>query len=103
MAKTKLRQLARLIAGIAAMTGSSTAHADAVSDFYTGQTISILVGFGPGGRYDTYARTLGRHFGRHMPGNPNVVVKNVPGAAGMTLVNMLYNVSPKDGTEFGTF
>jgi tripartite-type tricarboxylate transporter receptor subunit TctC len=79
------------------------AHADAVSDFYTGRTIRIMVGFGPGGGYDVYARTLARHFGAHVPGRPNVVVQNVPGAAGLSLANSLYNVLPKDGTVFGTF
>jgi tripartite-type tricarboxylate transporter receptor subunit TctC len=78
-------------------------HADAVSDFYAGRTISIMVGFGPGGGYDLYARAIARHFGAHVPGHPNVVVQNVPGAAGLGLANSLYNVSPKDGTVFGTF
>ena len=78
-------------------------HADAVSDFYAGRTISIMVGFGPGGGYDLYARAIARHFGAHVPGQPNVVVQNVPGAAGLGLANSLYNVSPKDGTVFGTF
>ena len=82
---------------------SIAARADAVSDFYANRTINVLVGFGPGGAYDLYARTLARHFGNHVPGHPNVVVKNVPGAAGLALVNTLYNTSPKDGTEFGTF
>jgi tripartite-type tricarboxylate transporter receptor subunit TctC len=82
---------------------SAIARADAVADFYKGRTISILVGFGPGGGYDLYARAVARHFGAHMPGQPNVVVKNVPGAAGLSLVNSLYKVTPRDGTEFGTF
>jgi tripartite-type tricarboxylate transporter receptor subunit TctC len=79
------------------------AHADSVSDFYAGRTISIMVGFGPGGGYDLYARALGRHLGAHVPGHPTVVVQNVPGAAGLGLANSLYNVSAKDGTVFGTF
>jgi tripartite-type tricarboxylate transporter receptor subunit TctC len=62
-----------------------------------------MVGFGPGGGYDVYARALARHFGAHVPGHPNVVVQNVPGAAGLSLANSLFNVSPKDGTVFGTF
>ena len=79
------------------------APADPISDFYANKTVNVLVGFGPGGGYDLYARTLARHFGAHLPGRPNVVVKNVPGAAGLALVNTLYNASPKDGAEFGTF
>ena len=89
--------------GLMILSGGLAARADAVSDFYAGRTINVLVGFGPGGGYDLYARTLARHFGEHMPGKPNVVVKNVPGAAGLALVNAIYNTSPKDGTEFGTF
>lgn len=77
--------------------------ADSVADFYRGKTVSLLVGFGPGGGYDITARTLARHFGRHIPGEPNVVVRNVPGAAGLVLANSLYNISPRDGTEIGTF
>jgi hypothetical protein len=62
-----------------------------------------MVGFGPGGGYDVYARALARHFGAHLPGHPTVVVQNAPGAAGLALANSLYNVSAKDGTVFGTF
>ncbi|MDF2119522.1 hypothetical protein PY365_28555 [Roseiarcaceae bacterium H3SJ34-1] len=103
MLRASVSALGCWLASAVLLGGSAAVRADVISDFYTGQTISILVGFGPGGGYDAYARTLGRHYGKHVPGNPNVVVKNVPGAAGMTLVNMLYNISPKDGTEFGTF
>jgi hypothetical protein len=74
-----------------------------VADFYAGRTINVMVGFGPGGGYDFYARVLARHLGAHVPGHPTVVVQNLPGAAGMGLANSLYNVLPKDGTTFGTF
>jgi tripartite-type tricarboxylate transporter receptor subunit TctC len=76
---------------------------DSVADFYRGKTISIGVGFTAGGGYDLHARTLARHMGRHIPGNPNIVVKNVPGAAGLTLANQMFNTAPKDGTEMATF
>ena len=76
---------------------------DAVANFYRGKTITIGVGFTAGGGYDLHARTLARHLGKHVPGNPNIVVKNVPGAAGLILANQLYNTSPKDGTELATF
>ncbi len=79
------------------------AMADAVSDFYSSKTITISVGLSAGGGYDGYARLLARHFSRLMPGRPNVVVQNVPGGAGHSLVNALYNVAPRDGTTFGTF
>jgi tripartite-type tricarboxylate transporter receptor subunit TctC len=94
----------RLItAAISAFLLSFSAQADPVSDFYTGRTINIMVGFGPGGGYDLYARLLARHLGAHIAGHPNVVVQNVPGAAGLGLANSLYNVAAKDGTVFGTF
>jgi tripartite-type tricarboxylate transporter receptor subunit TctC len=76
---------------------------DAVAGFYRGKTITIDVGFTAGGGYDLHARTLGRYLGRHLPGNPNVIIKNMPGAAGLILLNSLYNTLPRDGTEMATF
>jgi tripartite-type tricarboxylate transporter receptor subunit TctC len=84
------------------MSGDAQAQ-DAVANFYRGKTITIGVGFTAGGGYDLHARTLARHMGRHIPGNPNIVVKNVPGAAGLILANQLYNTAAKDGTELATF
>ena len=55
------------------------AQADAVSDFYRGKTVTIIVGYTAGGGYDLYARALGRHMGRHLPGNPNFIVQNITG------------------------
>jgi tripartite-type tricarboxylate transporter receptor subunit TctC len=79
------------------------AAADTVADFYRGKTLTISVGFTAGGGYDMHARLLARHLSRHVPGAPGIVVKNVPGAAGLGLVNSLYNASPRDGTEIATF
>jgi tripartite-type tricarboxylate transporter receptor subunit TctC len=70
----------------------------AADDFYRGKTINIIVGFGPGGGYDLYARLLARHLGKHVPGNPSVVVQNMEGAGGVRAANHVYNVAPKDGT-----
>jgi tripartite-type tricarboxylate transporter receptor subunit TctC len=70
----------------------------AADDFYKGKTINIIVGFGPGGGYDIYARMLARHLGKHIPGNPNVVVQDMEGAGGVRAANHVYNVAPKDGT-----
>ena len=97
--------LARTTALIGLLWVAAPGHATAqsIADFYSKRSISILVGFGPGGGYDSYARAIARHFGRHMPGEPATVVRNMPGAAGMTLVNALYNSIPPDGTQFGTF
>jgi tripartite-type tricarboxylate transporter receptor subunit TctC len=77
--------------------------ADQVADFYAGKTLRIAVGFAPGGGYDLYARTLARHLGRHVPGEPGVVVQNMPGAGSLKAVNWLYNAAPRDGTALATF
>ncbi|WP_041635136.1 Bug family tripartite tricarboxylate transporter substrate binding protein [Marinobacter sp. BSs20148] len=68
--------------------------------FYEGQTVELMVGFSAGGGYDTYARTLARHLPKHIPGNPNVVVKNVPGAGSLVLMNQIANSLPADGSVF---
>jgi tripartite-type tricarboxylate transporter receptor subunit TctC len=62
-----------------------------------------VIGYAPGGGYDLYARTLGRHIGRHIPGRPNIVVQNMPGAGSIKAANFLYTIAPKDGTTFGGF
>jgi tripartite-type tricarboxylate transporter receptor subunit TctC len=79
------------------------AQADSVADFYKGKTITLYIGYSSGGGYDTYARTIGRVIGKHIPGNPKVVAKNKPGAGSLRLTNELYNSLPKDGTVIGTF
>jgi tripartite-type tricarboxylate transporter receptor subunit TctC len=77
--------------------------ADSVAEFYNGKSIALLIGFGPGGGYDTYARALARHLGRHIPGHPTVIPQNMPGAAGLAAANFLYNVAPADGLTLGMF
>ena len=78
-------------------------QADAVADFYKGKTITLYIGSSAGGGYDTYARTIGRVIGKHIPGNPKVIAKNRPGAGSLKLTNELYNSLPKDGTVIATF
>jgi hypothetical protein len=75
-------------------------HAD---DFYNGKTVSIVVGFSPGGGYDLYARNLSRHLGKHIPGTPTVVVQNQPGAGSLTAVRSLDSTAQKDGTVMVIF
>jgi tripartite-type tricarboxylate transporter receptor subunit TctC len=77
--------------------------ADEAADFYKGKTFSLVVGHEVGTGFDIYARTLARHLGRHIPGNPTVVVQNMNGASGLTAANWLYNIAPKDGTVAATF
>lgn len=79
------------------------AAADEVADFYKGRNVQIIVGYGPGGGNDVYARLLARHIGRHLPGAPQVVVQNMPGAGSLVAANHLANIAPKDGTAIGTF
>jgi len=71
--------------------------------FYRGKTLRIVVGFSAGGGYDVYARVLARHIGRHIPGNPTVVVQNMPGAASLKSVQYLTTGAPADGTLITTF
>lgn len=87
--------------GIAAsvLAVSSGAVAQSEADFFKGKDVTVSVGVGPGGGYDTYARIFARHLGKHVPGNPNVVVKNEPGAGSLRLAVRLYNAARKDGTE----
>jgi tripartite-type tricarboxylate transporter receptor subunit TctC len=88
---------------LALLIANAPIRADAVSDFYAGKTVNLVIGYAPGGGYDLYARTLGRHIGRHIPGNPNIVVQNMPGAGSLKAANYLYTIAPKDGTMFGGF
>ena len=79
------------------------AAAQTVASFYSGKTINMLIGFTAGGAYDLYARTVARFMGRYIPGNPNIVAQNMPGAGSLKAVNYLYNAAPKDGTAIGHF
>ena len=90
-------------AALALAAAIHPAPADPVSNFYTGRTINILVGFTTGGGYDLYARTLARHMGAHLPGHPSFVVQNMPGAGSLKVVNYLYSLAPRDGTAMATF
>ena len=72
------------------------------SSFFAGKTIALVIGFEVGGGYDLYARTVARHWSRHIPGNPSFVPQNMPGAGTRVAANWLYNVAPKDGTAVGT-
>lgn len=73
------------------------------AEYYEGKTFRVMVGFHPGGGYDTYARLVARHIGKYLPGNPTVVTVNYPGAGSLRLANYIYNRSPKNGTEIGIF
>jgi tripartite-type tricarboxylate transporter receptor subunit TctC len=89
-----------LVAALAALAGG-TARADDVADFYRGKDIKLLIGQPVGGGYDTYARFFARKFSAYVPGQPNVIVQNMPGAAGVVMTNALVAQQPRDGTVIG--
>lgn len=89
-----------LSAHVAASVMPAAAQAPA-PPFFKDRTITLMIGFGPGGGNDVWARLVARHIGRHIPGRPTIVPQNVPGAGGLALANQIYNVSPKDGTVLG--
>src|SRR6267143_5228486 len=90
-----------LIVGLALASGA--AKADAVSDFYSGKTLSLIIGFPPGGGYDTYIRVLARHYGRFIPGHPSVVPSNMPGAGSLLSANFIYGKAMPDGLSLAMF
>ncbi len=74
------------------------ARAEDVADFYRGKRIALVIGYGPGGGYDLYARLLGHFISAHIPGHPTIVPQNMPGAGSRSEANWLYAIAPKDGT-----
>ena len=88
--------------GFAAAIGlsASAGQAQSPAEFYKGKTVEVYIGFSVGGAYDGYARLLARHMGKHLPGNPTLVPKNMEGAGSLRLANWLAGVAPKDGTVF---
>jgi tripartite-type tricarboxylate transporter receptor subunit TctC len=95
------RALGWLLLGLTlgVVPGAALAH----DDFYRGKTVRIIVGFSAGGGFDAFARTLGRHLGRHLPGAPTVIVENMPGAGSLIAANHLYKVAKPDGLTIGHF
>ena len=89
----------RVAVGIAVLLAiMSPARADEVGDFYRGRTMTMFIGYPAGGGYDLYARSIARHMGRHIPGNPQMIAQNMPGASSMVLGNHVARVAPRDGT-----
>jgi tripartite-type tricarboxylate transporter receptor subunit TctC len=97
---TKFVRISICVASIAI---GAAAQAQSPAEFYKNKTINMMVGYPPGGGYDVYARVIAGHMAKHIPGTPNIVVRNRPGAASLVLVNELYAASPQDGTVIGTF
>jgi tripartite-type tricarboxylate transporter receptor subunit TctC len=96
------RRAGFVAATFAAIIGADgSASAQTPEEFYKGKTIDVVIGYPPGGSNDTWGRILARHIGKHVPGRPNVVPKNQPGAGSFLAVNQVFNVLPKDGTIIG--
>jgi tripartite-type tricarboxylate transporter receptor subunit TctC len=97
-----LRQVARAaIAILFTVLAASIALTQTVADLYRGKSIDLYINSSVGGGYDLYARLIARHVGKHIPGNPTILPRNMEGGGGVRLANWLYNVGPKDGTVIG--
>ncbi len=91
---------ARLLAAIFGVAFAPQARAQSVAEFYRGKTVSMIVSSSPGGGYDTLSRSVARFLGKHIPGNPQVVVRNMPGAGGIVATNHIAKAAPRDGLVF---
>ena len=96
-----MNRLLRLLAMFALLGFPSALAQDSVAQFYKGRQITVIVGSSAGGGYDIYARLLARHMPKYIPGNPSIIVSNMPGAGSNAAVAHIYNVAPKDGTFIG--
>ncbi|MBX9740249.1 MAG: hypothetical protein K2X62_09265 [Beijerinckiaceae bacterium] len=95
-------RLRAIAASIALLIPTSHAHAQTSPEpFYKGKTIQLYIGYTVGGAYDVYARLVARYLGRHLPGRPDVIPVNMPGAGSVRLASWLANAAPKDGTAIG--
>jgi tripartite-type tricarboxylate transporter receptor subunit TctC len=101
--KSSLVLRACALAGMLIASVAGQSRADPVADFYRGRTIELDVGTGVGGGYDANARLVARHLGRFLPGNPTILVNNMPGGGGIRAANALYNKAARDGAVIGTF
>jgi len=88
-----------IVATVTLVTGLAwPAHAQTVADFYKDRPVTLITGYSPGGGFDLYTRVVANHLGRHIPGNPRIIVQNMPGAGSTRAAGHLYNIAPKDGT-----
>ena len=96
-----MRHVRLALVALLSIVATSAVRADDVADFYRGKTVTIYIGYEPGGAYDLYARAIGRHLSKHIPGAPLVIPSNMPGASTMVLGNFLARIAPRDGTAIG--
>src|SRR3954451_11475418 len=90
-----------LIAAAGLAFASGAAAADAIADFYKGKQVNWILSAGAGGGYSSYAHVFAPYFSAHIPGKPNIIVQNMPGAGGIRAMQYLSSVAPKDGTTIG--
>ena len=93
-------QFTAAFAAAIAILSATPAAAQSAVEPYAGKTVNLIIGFGPGGGYDRWGRTLARFIGHHLPGKPSVVAQNMPGAGSYVAASHIYNAAPKDGTVF---
>lgn len=91
------------IASLSSHASSQTTTNQSPEEFYRGKNVNLVIGYTVGGGYDIYARLLARHMGKYIPGRPNIIPQNMPGAGSLKSLEYLLNVAPKDGLVFGTF
>ena len=91
----------RAVAILSALTFVPVTPAAAQGDALAGKSVQMIIGFGPGGGYDLWGRTVGRHIGRHLPGTPTVIPQNMPGAGSYAAASYIFNIAPKDGSVLG--
>lgn len=102
MNKTLASGIAVAVAGLVAFAAAPV-KADAMSDFYKENRVRLAIGFSPGGGFDRGGRVVGRHINKYIPGNPTIVVQNMPGGGSLRVLNWIFAKAPKDGTAFGHF
>jgi tripartite-type tricarboxylate transporter receptor subunit TctC len=104
LGRQRSRSIAAWLFGVASATcllAPAPARAQSVENFYKGKSISFIIGYPSAGAPDVYARLIGRHMGKYIPGNPTIVARNMPGAGSLLAANHLFNAAARDGTVFG--
>src|SRR6187402_1462021 len=94
--------IAQAVALVTAVAWAGPAHAQSVEEFYKGRNLSMIIGFSAGSGYDIYARLLARYMPRYIPGRPQIVSQNMPGAGSLRAAQYVAGVAPKDGSVLGT-
>ena len=105
MVESKIMFSTRLkvvLAAVICIGAASAARAQTPAEFFRGKHVSLYIGFSAGGTYDLYGRVVARHLGKHIPGNPTVIPRNMEGAGSIRLTNFMYAQAPKDGTAIAT-